>query len=509
MRGEMERRIAQNTAFLYLRMVFTMAIGFYTSRVLLQSIGIEDFGIYNLVGGVIAMLAFVSNTFISSQTRFLAFNIVGESSTTLKNTFSECWTAGLIVAFILLIICESLGLWWMKNKISIPADKEGIALWVFHLSVANMFVSTLGTSFSALIVAHERMNIYAGISVLNTICSLLIILLLQHSPWVMNLVVLYTFLLLLVNIGIQSFYVFHSKKQFAEVNFNIKFGSGFKSLMTYSSWDLYGNFSVVGRTSGIAILQNLFFGVTINAAIGIANQVQGIVNQFASNILFASKPQVIKYYAAREIDQMLDLMIKTTKYSTLMLCMVAVPLLVDIDSALHLWLGVVPIYSGSLVKWFLLFVIAANFSQGILMGIHATSKIKKSSVINGTVYLLVLPISYIYFKNGSSPILPYILNFVLVLVGGLLNALYFKVEVPQFNIIEYYSKAILPPICLSLLVYIVLMVLKDYFQSPFLGFIVVIGISAVLMSSMSWVFIIEREIKDRIINKIKSLWSLN
>ncbi|WP_270088422.1 lipopolysaccharide biosynthesis protein [Sphingobacterium sp. SYP-B4668] len=502
----MDRKIARNTAFLYLRMLFTMAIGFYTSRALLQTLGVEDFGIYNLVGGVIMVLAFISNTVISSQTRFLAFSLADESTKAVQKTFSQCWTSTLIVAFLLLLTCETIGLWWIVNKVNIPAEKAETALWIFHFSVANMFVSMLGIPFCAILIAYERMNMYAGISVLNSICSLVIIYLLQQGFWDLNLAVLYTCMLFLVSCAMQLFYIVYSKKLFRAVNFKLNFGVGLKSLLTYSSWDLYGNLAVAGRTSGIAILQNLFFGVAINAAIGIANQVQGVVNQFASNILFASKPRVIKYYAEGDIDQMLNLMIKTTKYSTLLLCVVALPLIVDVDIVLYIWLGVLPAHSGTLVQWFLLFIIGANFSQGILMGIHATGKIKKSSLVNGSLYLLVLPISYLSFKNGGSPTLPYILNFVFVLLGGLLNGFYFKAEVPQFKISEFYSKAILPPVILSLIVYVILLLVKGYFQNGFLGFAVLMSVSTLLMSVFSWIFIFDREIKLQVLKKIKGPW---
>lgn len=501
------RNISRNTIVLYLRMLLTMGVGFYTSRAILQILGIEDFGIYNLVGGVIAILAFVSNTIISSQSRFLSFSIGFEDVEAIKKTFAQCWTSAVIVALMLLVFCETAGLWWMTNKVNIPIAKTDMALWVFHLSVANMFISMLGTPFCALLIAYERMHLYAGISVATPLLTLLFVILLQQGYWNSDLTVVYTSMLLLVSLIAQLLYVGYAKKILKSINFSLNFDKGLHKLLVYSSWDLYGNLAVTVRTSGIAILQNLFFGVAINAAIGIANQVQNVVNQFASNILFASKPRVVKYYAAGNIDQMLNLMIKTTKYSTLLLCIVILPLMVQVDNVLLLWLGITPAYSGAFVKWFLLFIIGANISQGVLMGVHATSKIKKSSLVNGTLYLLVLPLCYFAFQKNVSPTLPYVLNFIFVLIGGFLNSLYFKVEVPQFRIGVFYGRAVFPSLLLSAIVYVILVLIKDLFNNPYVSFVVLVGVSTLLMGILSWLFILEKDVKIKVLIKLKELWN--
>lgn len=503
------KSIARNSIYLYVRMLITMSISFYTSRAILQILGIEDFGIYNLVAGVITSIAFISNTITSANARFLSYSIGLKKEDSIRKTFAICLTSSFIVAVLLLILCETIGLWWLNNKLNIPKGKLIVSQWVYHIAVINLFVLLLSTPFNAIIVAYEKMSVYAIVSIFNSALSLLIVFLLQQNPWNTNLLITYSFLLLLISIGIGIFYLSYTKRNFEEIKIKLSFEKGLKELFTYSSWDMYGNLSVTARTSGVAILQNIFFGVGLNAAIGIANQVQAIVTQFSSNILFASKPRVVKYYAAEEIQNMLLLIERTTKYTTLLLCMVMLPLIIEIDFVLKLWLGILPDYTSSLVTWFLLFVITANISQCLLMGIHATSKIKKSSLVNGSLYLLVLPIAYYGFKNGASPSLPYIANVVFVTLGGVLNAFYLKKEIPSFSIKKYYSSAVLPILLLATIDYAILLQVKKYINNPVSQFITVGFTSVFIITFVSWFFILEKESKNLIVTKLRKLWNRN
>ena len=256
------------------------------------------------------------------------------------------------------------------------------------------------------------------------------------------------------------------------------------------------------RTQGISVLQNMFFGIGINAAIGIANQVQAAVSTFASNILFASKPQVIKSFAQGDHSYMNTLIIKSAKYSTLFLAIIIVPLFIEMEFIINLWLGIIPEYVITLIKWFLLFVIGANISSSVMMGIHATGKIKKSSLINGTLYLLVIPLTYILFKFYKQPEIPYILNFVFVIIGANLNMRYLKESVPSFSIKELYIKAIIPVLMLSIINYFILSYLKIYLTNDFMSMTIVVVSSTLFMIVASWLFLIEKDVKHTIKKRI-------
>ncbi|WP_160367639.1 lipopolysaccharide biosynthesis protein [Sphingobacterium humi] len=498
--------IAKNSFFLYLRMLITIGISFYTSRAILQLLGVEDYGIYNLVAGVIASFSFISNTIISANARFLSFSIGLNDYEKTNKTFSLCLASSLIIGIVLVLLCETFGLWWFNNKLVIPADKINDALTIFHISIINLFFSILFTPFNALVIAYEKMGVYAMVSVVNSILNLLLVLALFLGPFPVSNLVLYTFLTLLVNFSIGVFYIYYAKSRFQVVSFKPRFGSELRSLFAYSSWDVYGNMAVTARTSGVAILQNMFFGVVVNAAIGIATQVQNIVNQFSSNILFASKPQVVKHYAAGNIPDMMNIIHKTTKYTTLLLAFVIVPLLVEIDFVLKFWLGILPDHASSFVQWFLLFVLGANVSQCLIMGIHATGKVKNSSLINGTLYFLVLPISYYAYKQQASAEFPYILNVIFVLTGGFLNAIYLKMEIKSFQILRFYQKAVFPVLLLSIMTYVLLLFVKGKFANEYLSFFITCILSSLLMGLFSWYFILDAGIKAKCINYVGKLW---
>ncbi|MBE8712361.1 hypothetical protein C4F49_01525 [Sphingobacterium sp. KB22] len=473
---------------------------------ILQTLGIEDFGIYNLVGGLVASFSFVSNSIISANSRFLSFSIGLKNDIEVNKTFTQCLTSSLLIAIFVVLLCESVGLWWLINKLNVPEGKLDLSILVFHLSIVNLFFLLLFTPFHAIIIAYEKMKAYAVITIVGTLINFGAVLFLKFHNFPIENVLLYSYLLIIVNIILSLIFLIFVKRNFKHVDLKFKFDKGLKSLFSYSSWDLYGNLSVTARTSGIALVQNMFFGVGINAAIGIANQVQNIVNQFSSNILFASKPQVIKSFASGDESAMLTLINKTTKYSTLLLCIIIIPLLVEMDFILKFWLGVLPAHTSSFVSWFLLFVIAANVSQCILMGIHATGKIKKSSLINGTIYLLVIPITFYGFRNGYSPAFPYIVNVILVVLGGVFNAIYLKSEIAKFNISNFYLKSVIPVIVLSITNFWFLSSIKKYFTNQYVEFFSIAIISVVIMSLFAWYLIIEKNIKKVLIDKIQSLW---
>lgn len=499
--------IAKNSAFLFVRMLISMGVSFYTSRAILQLLGIEDFGIYNLVAGVIASFSFIANTIISANSRFLSFSIGLNDIAQLKKTFSLCVTSSIITALVLVIFCETLGLWWIFNKINIPDAKFFEAQIVFHIAVLNLFFTIVFTPFNALIISFEKMNIYAIVSVVNSLLNLLVVFLLYFNYSGYSNLIMYGALSLVVNLGISGIYYFYSRTKFKVEGFSICFDKELKKIFTYSSWDIYGNLAVTARTSGVAILQNMFFGVVANAAIGIATQVQNLVNQFSSNILFASKPQVIKRYASGDIDGMIDVINKTVLFTSVLLSLVVVPLIVEMDSILIFWLGILPEHTVAFVQWFLLFIFGANISQCLLMGIHATGKVRNSSIINGTLYLFVIPLSYWAFSKDFAIEFPYILNFLFILIGGLLNAFYLKREVRKFDVLAFYRNCVLPIIVISVLNYLLLIGLKSYTGTGFFAIISTFLFSSCFTALWIWFFVFDKGIKEKSLNYLKEKWS--
>lgn len=498
-----QKTLAKNTLFLYFRMIITMAIGIFSSRLVLQVLGVQDYGLYNIVSGVVASFSFLSATISSANARFLAFEIGKGKKETIKEVFSLCLTSSFLVAVIIVILCETIGLWWLNNKLNIPEESVFVANLIYQISILGMFLSFVISPFNSVIIAYEHIKIFAFTSVITSVLNLLFLIILKNIDVTLNKVIIYAAALVAVNICVYIYYIYYSKINFEITNFTLKYNNKIKEIFAYSGWDLYGNFSVMTRTTGIAILQNMFFGLTINAAIGVASLVQSVVNSFASNIHVASRPQITKSYATGNHTYMMDLMNKTAKYSVLLLCIIIVPVLLEIDFLLKIWLGTVPQYTSSLIVYFLLFILGANVSQCLMIGIHASGKIKRSSIINGSLYLLVLPISYFAFKYGNvHPKFPYILNFLFVLIGGGLNSFYLKQILPEFNILNFYSKNILPVICIAVIVYILLYNIISNFDSSYYRIILVGASSVSIMVVFSWFFLLEKEAKDFLKDKI-------
>lgn len=501
--SENNKRIAKNTLMLYFRMILTMLVSLYTSRVVLNTLGVEDYGIYSLVGGVVASFGFLSSTISSANSRFISFAIGKNDDSYLSKIFSLANTSNVLITAFVLIICETLGTWWINNKLVIPQDKIALAHVIFQISLLSAIISLLSSAFLALIISYEKMGIFAISQLVQVSLKLLVVIFLPFIRF--NSAISYAILLLTINIFFFIYFVIYCKKHFPITNYHLNFSKDLKEIFSFSSWDLFGNFAVTMRTEGVSILQNMFFGVGINAAIGIASQVQGAVSSFASNILFASKPQVIKSYAQENYDYMNDLIIKSSKYSFLFLCFIITPLIVELDYIVHLWLGIIPDYVIPLIKWFLLFVMGANLSSCVMMGIHATGKIKMSSLINGTLYLLVVPLSYVLLQYFNMPEIPYILNFSFVMIGANLNMMYLKKYASSFSIKRLYIKAILPVLMLGLATYGLLTFIDALLTNNFLSLVIVVLTSVIIMSLASWFLILEKDVKVLIYN---GLWRL-
>lgn len=479
-----------------------MGIGLYTSRVLLNTLGVEDFGVYSVVGGVVASFGFLSATLSSASSRFLSFAIGQKDFNYLRETFSATNTINFIAAVVILILCELVGIWWLNNKAVIPDEKLFLAHVLLQLSIASAVISLLFSAFVGLIVSFEKMNTYAISQLIQTLCKLLVVLMLPIVST--NSVITYAVLLLVINVLFSGYYVWYCFKYLDGVTFNLSFSKSLKKITLYSSWDLFGNLSVVARTEGVSLLQNTFFGVTISTAIGIANQVQGAFAMFASNILFAVRPQVVKSFSEGKYGYMNDMIFLTTKYSTLLLSVVLVPMFIELDYIIYLWLAIVPEYVLVIVKWLLLFVVIANVSSCVMMGIHATGKIAESSLINGTLYLLVLPVSYLIFRCYKSPEIPYVINCCFVAIGANLNMYYLRRKVRTFSIKKMYQKVLFPVSVLGLSNYFLLKMIQGEvdFLSDLWRLVVVCLISIVYSLGVAWVLLFEDNIKTYIKRKI-------
>ena len=320
------KRIAKNTAFLYLRMFISMSVSLYTSRVILQTLGIEDYGVYNIVGGVVAMFSFINSTMSSATSRFLTFEIGRGNKERLKETFNASLWVHVIIAVIILVLCETIGLWFLQCKMVIPQGREMAANVVFQLSIISTLISITQVPYNATLIAHEKLDIYAYVEMINAFLKLVILYVLVLVN--VDKLILYGALVLLVSTCIAMFYRYYCIKHYEECHIKMKIEKEIvKPMLSFSGWDFYGNMSVTARTQGVSMLLNVFFGPVVNAARAIATQVQTALAQFYANFATAIRPQVIKNYAQGNIEYMHSLVLRTGRISCMLSILVTIPVL--------------------------------------------------------------------------------------------------------------------------------------------------------------------------------------
>ena len=503
------KRLVKNTLFLYIRMFLTMGIALYTSRVVLNVLGIEDYGIYNVVGGVVGILLFLNNTLSSATSRFLTFELARKDDVRLKKTFSSSLCIHLSLAVVMVFVLETIGLWFVSNKLTIPESRLDAALVVYHFSVFNCVLSLLQLPFSAAIISHEKMDAFAYISIFDVVFKLIIVYILQIIDF--DKLEIYGILMFIVSSLTSLLYTSYSIKNFKECSLSLKIDKEIaKPMLSFSGWDLYGNFSVVVRSQGLNILQNIFFGPVINAATGIANQVLTAIMGFAENFLIAAKPQIVKLYAEGNIEQFNRLVINMSKYCTLLLFLISYPLFLEIDYVLKIWLVNVPEYAAIFCRLSIVNNWISILFRPIVTGIYATGNARRISVINGTVYFMVLPLSYILLKLGGSPIIPFVLNIILLCIGHIFFSMStINKYVKEFNISKFYKEAVSTSIAVMALTCVVPLVVHTMIATGLTRFISTSAISITLCTLFTYLIALDKSDRNKIKNLVFSKISRN
>lgn len=393
------KQISKNAAALYFRMIVMMAISFYTARIILNALGVTDYGIYNVVGGLVAMFSLISDSLVNSIGRSLTFELGAGNKDKLKRTFSTSILVLLGMSAVLVVLIEVIGVWYLNNKMVIPANRLYAAQWCFQLSVLTFLLALVNAPYSASIVSHERMDIYAYFSILNALFKLAVCYAVIHSP--IDRLIMYAMLLCAVNIVNQVIYVIFCKRHFEECRFKWIFEPAmFKDIFSFAGWNFIGCSAAILRTQGATLLLNWAGGPAVNAANGVANQMCNIVNNFVSNFTLAFSPQITKRYAAKEYESLMKLLIYGSKYSYYLLFILALPLFINAHFLLEIWLGQVPAHTVSFIRWIIVFMLAEAVSRPIITAKNATGEIRNYQIVIGGILLLMLPASYIGIRLG-------------------------------------------------------------------------------------------------------------
>lgn len=406
------KRIAQNTLMLYVRMLFTMGVSLYTSRVVLEALGIEDFGIYNVVGGVVSLFSILSGSLSAAISRFITFELGKENQDRLRNIFSSAITIQLILGLLIALFAETIGGWFLNNKMNIPMERMVAANWLFQFSIITFVINLLSVPYNAALIAHERMTAFAYISVLEVVGKLLVVYLLQISP--VDKLIFYAFLMCMVSLVVRFVYGVYCKRHFMECRYRFIWDTDLlKQMFNFAGWNFIGSSSAILRDQGGNILINLFFGSAVNAARGIAIQVNSAVWGFANNFMTALNPQITKSYASGDYGYMMMLIYKGARLSFYMLLFLSLPLLVCTDYVLAVWLTTVPDYTVVFVRLVLLFALSESISYPLITAMLATGRIRNYQLIVGGLQMMNLPISYVVLQIGGGAEMVFIVAIII------------------------------------------------------------------------------------------------
>ena len=476
------KRIVKNTILLYLRMFFVMCIQLYTSRVVLQALGVEDYGIYNVVGGIVTMFAFLNAALNSSTQRYITFFLGKGDKNELQEVFSNCIFIHAFLAIIIIILSETVGLWFLYNKMVIPEERMVAAFWVFQMSIITTVVLIFSSPYNATIVAYEKMSAFAYISIFDVVLRLLTAFILLYSKW--DNLVLYAILSVIVQLIIRFIYVRYCKMHFEITKIVYRFNKKlFKSMTSFMGWNVFGGLSHVLYGQGINILLNMFFGPVINAARGIAVQVQNVVQQFAYNLQMAFNPQITKNYAVGDLKTMHDLVYRCSKYTFFLLLIISLPIFLETNLLLTLWLTTVPDWTVTFLRIMLCIIMVDSVAAPLMTSSAATGNVKLYQTVIGGTMLLIVPVAYVFLKLGFEPATVFIVHLTFCLITFVLRLFIIRPMI-SLSIREYVLMAIIPSFKTGLLAVIIPTVLYCVLSDTIFNGLVVL-VSSVLCSILA------------------------
>ena len=446
------KRIAKNTLLLYFRMLFLMVISLFTSRITLQTLGVDNFGIYNVVGGIVAMFSIMSGSLSNAISRYITFELGKGDKKILKKVFSTAVNVQIIMAVIIAVLIEIGGVWFLNYKMNIPDGRMVAANWVLQFSIISFAVNLISIPYNAAIIAHEKMSAFAYISIYEAVMKLVVVYLIVISPF--DKLIVYSFLILLISLSLRLIYGVYCKRKFEECSYMFILDKPLlKKMTSFAGWNFFGAGSFLLMTQGVNMLLNMFFGVALNAARGIATQVENVVNQFTTNFGTAINPQITKSYAKGDYAYMHKLVFAGSKYSFFLVVVLCVPIILEANQILHLWLGLVPEYAVVFLRLTLMISMLSVVSNTLVTSMMATGDIKKYQIIVGGLGMVIFPVVYILYKLGFSPQWSYYIQLI-IFVFQLICRLYLLKDMIKLPVLSFVKEVLFKDIvvlCLTMI----------------------------------------------------------
>lgn len=432
------RQIAVNTLFLYGRMIVLMAVNLYTVRLLWNLLGVENYGIYNVVGGIVLMFTFLKNTMVATSQRYISFELGRGDQDRLRRTFSMSVTVHSFLAIGVVVLAETVGLWFLNARMNIPENRMVAANWVYQCSILSFVFTILSVPYTAAIVAHEHMKIYGYLGIMEGVLKLLVVAMTFFLPW--DRLIVYAILMLLLSLSLRVMYTLYCTRHFSECKYyRVHERTMMKDMLSFAGWSFLGSMGMSVRDQGLNIVLNLFFNVAVNAAKGIANQVGTTINGFASNFTMAMNPQITKRYASGETDSMMSLIYNGCRYSIILMSIVVIPLIFVAEPALRIWLGEVAPYTVGFLQLVLVLSLVDCAVSPITTALQATGKIKKFQIIIAVIMVANIPLACLWLKFDLNP---YAVMYISILTSAvaLISRLFLLRELVRFSLWKFFLK---------------------------------------------------------------------
>lgn len=477
------KRIAKNTIFLYFRMLFLLGVGLFTSRVVLSSLGAQDYGIYNVVGGFISMFTIFNAGLTSATQRFITFDLGKGNLKELRDTFSTCVIIYMMIGLVILVVAEVGGVWFLENKLTIPTDRLYAARWVFQLSLITLIIGLVSTPYNALIVSHERMGAFAWISIYEALAKLAVACQIYVTSY--DKLIVYAVMLCIVQLSVRIIYNVYCNRYFKEskVIFNFNWAK-IKKIYSFTGWAMFGGLANIGFTQGLNVLLNMFFNPIVNAARGLAVQVQNIINGFVLNFQTALNPQIIKSYAKGDTSYMFKLIFASSKFSFLLLFVMSLPVMLEAETLLGLWLKEVPKYTPLFFRLIIITTMIDGISNPFMRAVDATGNIKKYQIIVGGILLMIVPVSYVVLKLGGAPYSVFIVHICMSFLAFLMR-LYLVRKLINYSIMMYWKNILSRLIVVVIISVVFTLFVRAKMEPSLIRLVTVslISVSAVLLLS--------------------------
>lgn len=481
--NENNKRIAKNTIFLYFRLAVVMIVNLYATRVVLGVLGVSDYGMYNVVCGFVAMFSFLNTSMSNGIQRFYNYELGKCDGGTVTRVYSTALIIQILLAIIILALTETVGLWYLNTKMIISPDRVVAANWIFQFSVMSLIFVIIQIPYSAAILAYERMNYYAIVSVVDALVKLVIVFALPYLKG--DSLIIYGFLIMLISVFNFFLYWIYCHNNFGHLIFEKRFDrSLFKSMMSFSGWNLFGSFAYILKGQGVNVLINAFFGTVVNAANGIAAQVSSAIQTFSTNLVIAFKPQLTQSYAAGNYERTEQLMMSMSKISFALIAVIAIPIIVEIDFILHIWLkSDIPLQTNIFTILTIASIMVGILNAPVTQVIHATGKMRKYQLATSLVVCSILPLSWLSLKLGYGATSVFVITFFIMAINQIV-CLWILHSIFQFNVQEYVKNVILPCVLITIIPLTIVSYLCDILPSSAWRFILIAIVNLLIIASL-------------------------